>query len=463
MQEIDLTLPLGSDQADNPAAGNARLINGYAEKMPPNSKSEWQIIARAGLTEFATLTGETDPIRAILPLTDAQALCVSGRVLYSVDTTGTATSVGGIPSDGMVTMARNRAASPQVAITCDGLSFVWQAGVLTQISDPDLPPAVSVAQIGGYFIWLLADGRHFASDVDDYAVNALSYATAEANPDGGVRNIVRGNDMVFFGTRSIEFWQVTGDDPYPLARTTWRDNIGCIAGDSVAQVDQAVCFVAHDRTVRMLDGYDAQIISNYAVARAIADLDDPSTIKATSWQSRQHTFYAISTDDWTWIYDITTQRWHEAQTYGSSRWMIDRCAMWGTKILCGGAATGKLYLMDHTAHDDAGQPIRLVVQAGPIASFPNRLLHGRLDLDVVAATAPAGETDAYVMIDWADDDAENFGTQMMHFLGNKGQAMTKVRQFRLGSAFTRTYRFTMSSAIKRCVLGAKLQIEKAGS
>ena len=227
--------------------------------------------------------------------------------------------------------------------------------------------------------------------------------------------------------------------------------------------DQTLAFVAHDKTVRILDGYDPAVISTYAVARAIEDLSDPSTIVGFSWQRRQHTFYAISCSQWTWVYDLTTKLWHERKTYGSNRWNVAKTLPWNKQIVCGAADAGVLTTLNHNTHTENGADKVMIMQTPPVEAFPLRVLHHRLDLDIVPGTAGVEITDPVVMIDWADDDGANFGTQIFETLGRTGQAMNKIRVHRLGSAFSRTYRISMSTAVKRCVLGAKLLSSRAGT
>ena len=113
-------------------------------------------------------------------------LAVAGQLLFEVTDDGSSvsqTQIGGITQEGVVTMARNRNANPQVAIVCDGAYYIWQASVLSLVSDPDLPPPNSVDWLTGYFILTISDGRMYASSIDGSGVAALDFARAESNPD----------------------------------------------------------------------------------------------------------------------------------------------------------------------------------------------------------------------------------------------------------------------------------------
>lgn len=460
----DLPLPTGSDPAEDLYAGGGRLINCFWEPLTDGkSGGQWQAVD--GLVAFAEVE-DVGGCRAMLELSDSDAYAVLGRVLVRLDGAGSATILGGIASDGMVTMARNRADPPVICIVCDGLVYYCQAGVLTQNTDPDLPPPISVTALDGIFSFLCQDGRHFASDVDAIDVNALSFATAEALPDPGVRNWTRGRDLVIGGTKSLEFWSNVGDDPYPFARVTSKD-VGVLAPDSMAMIDETSAFVAHDGTVRILEGYTAKVISTREVERLIATDPNPSAITATSHFGRGKMFYTLSGTNWTREFNLATGKWHDRASYGMDRWQVAKVMQWGQRRLAGHYAEGLLYTLEHDAHDEAGEHLIMQQITPPVHEFPNRILHHALHVDavpgvgaVVASTDPTYSPQ--LMIDWSDDGGRNWGTQLTRSFGRAGHMNSTIRLHRLGSAKSRRYRFSASAAVRRCVIAAKLDASMGG-
>ena len=117
---------------------------------------------------------------------DGELYVVSGRNVYRRQIDGTITNlgtVGGASTAGMVTMARNRAATPQIAIVVDHLGYIVQGGVLSSITDPDFPTNVnSVAHLDGYFIFYCDDAHVQLSNVDDgFTIDPLKNFRSEAN------------------------------------------------------------------------------------------------------------------------------------------------------------------------------------------------------------------------------------------------------------------------------------------
>jgi hypothetical protein len=56
MKIMPISLGFSSNPGRAPAAGSARLLNCYAENAGKEQKSEWQIWAAPGLSEFARST-----------------------------------------------------------------------------------------------------------------------------------------------------------------------------------------------------------------------------------------------------------------------------------------------------------------------------------------------------------------------------------------------------------------------
>lgn len=465
MQIVPLSLGLKSAPARLGHMGACRLINMYAEEAGPEAKYPWVLYGADGFDLFSTLT-DGGAIRGIYAVSDNEALVLSGRLLFRVDSTGTATVVGGIPSDGLVTIDRNRVRPPQVAIVCDGLYFVYQGGTLTQITDADLPAATSVTSLNGYFVFQHADGRITASDLDDDEVTALSFATASANPDGGVRVWTRGQDLISFGQRSTEFWGDVGGDPFPFQRTTSID-VGLLAARSVANVDQTCAFVAHDGTVRLLNGYQAVKISSAEVQLLIAAESSADNISACGWTYRGHTFYSVSGSTWTRVYDASTGLWHERSSYALPRWRVDQAAQFGRQIIFGDYATNKLYKLNPATYTEAGNHMIATAQLPPTHAEPYRVAHHALFVDVAPGvglvSADGSLANPSIMMDYSDNGGATWSTQRTGALGAAADYLRRVRFNRLGMARSRTYRLSISAAVPRAIGGVYLGQERGAA
>lgn len=397
-------------------------------------------------------------VRAAFEL-DGSLYVVAGRVIYRVDQGGTATIIGGCASDGLVTMARNRKATPQIAVVCDGLSQIIESGIVTQITDPDLPPANGVAGIDGYFVFTHPDGQFTLSNIDEgSAIDAADFANAESNADGLLRPIVNGRDLILMGQRSLEVWHNTGDT-FPFSRAAAVE-YGALSSGGVTLSGDVVSFVTHDGTIRALNGYTPQRISHHAVERSIEDETSPSSITATSWTREGHTFAAFMGTNFSWVYDFATGLWHERRSYGLNRWRVSLVTEFAGQLIAGDYAEPKLYTLDKDTADEAGDPLIWTVQPPTLINYPGRLKINRIDFNVIPGVGTLTETDPQCMLSWSDD-GETFGYERTASVGAQGQSQTRVGFSRLGTTrqHGRTYKLSMSADVVKGVLGASIDAD----
>jgi hypothetical protein len=293
----------------------------------------------------------------------------------------------------------------------------------------------------------------------------LSYTRADANPDAVVRVAALQRDAVIFGEVSTEFHRNTGSSSvFPFDRVTAID-IGCLAANSVTTVEQTLAWVAHDRTVRMLNGYTAVQISTPAVCRAIETVSTPSTIRGTSWVSNGHTFYSITSSDWTWDYDTSTKLWHERASYGQSNWKISCVEEFDGKLIAGDATKPILYHMSPDFADEAGSPLVMSLTLPPVHAFPKLLTLNALYIDcqqgVGTGQGDSQDIDPELMLEVSRDGGATFTAQRMIKLGQQGQSAIRTKTYRLGQADEDGYVFRLSCSAKvaRAFYGIMADVE----
>lgn len=458
-----ISLGVGSARSRYGFEGDARLVNCYAENLGNTGKVPMPLYAIDGLTDFASLSDSG--VRAMLAL-ESQLYAVVGRSIVEIDPAGSETVLGGIIGDGLVTMARNRASTTQVGICVDGLFKIVQGGVLSTVTDTDLPPANSICHLDGYFILTIPDGRFFITSLNDgTAIDALDFAKAEANPDGLVRGFSRGRDLLLFGNKSLEAWGNTGGEDFPFTRTTSIE-VGCLAPGSVATVDQTVGWIAHDGTVRLLNGYQANKISDHGVERAIDEDADPSGVMGFSWQRRGHTFYALTGTTWTWVYDLATGLWHERESVGySGRWRCSAYAKFGERHVFGDVSAAKLYTGDPNVKLEGSESIIMTVQTPIIHAYPNKLQFNRFFADIVPGqglnTTDVHNSDPQVMISYSEDGGHTWSGERFMSIGELGARKKRVVARRLGLSGEdgRMFRLRISADVVSAITGAAVDVE----
>jgi hypothetical protein len=454
-------------------AGNARLINCFAEEIGEEGKTQWVITATPGLSTFGDSLGEGNGIRDMLDV-DGVLMSVAGRQVYQTLASGTATRIGGIPTDGAAYMRRNRREPVQTGIASDGYYAVFDGGVQTEIQDVDLPPPTGLAYLDGYGILPTTRGRYFLTGLDDFTtIGGLDFGVAESNPDPIVRAHELGREVYLFGTQSTEAHQNTGAADFPFERSQTIE-IGCAAADSVCAVDspggKALMFVAHDHTVRLMPGYTPQVVSTGEIEnliRRMAEAGTISSLKATTWSWGGRFFYALSASDWTRVFDGKTGYWHERKSYLMDRWRVSKVTPFNGKLIAGDASTGQLYQMSDETFTEGSSPHVMQIVFPPVHAFPYGGVVNAFYPDLISGvglnTTTAHNLDPVALLDWSKDGGDTWSTPReipLHRLGQTARRIQPIRRLGRFGQKGLTFRLTLSAAVQKVILSASIDVEQ---
>jgi len=234
--------------------------------------------------------------------------------------------------------------------------------------------------------------------------------------------------------------------------------MGCFAPMSVATVSGTLAWVDQTREggkmVRLMDGYYGNVISTPSVERFLDKITDRNELQAFAWSRRGHTFYALSGNNGTWVYDVKTQQWHERQSYGLNRWRASCHAIFQGKHYVGHYASNKIYEMSPDFEDEEGDPLVMTVQT---ANNPGRMIYNNIQIEALPGvglntTTPA-DLDPVLMMDWSDDGGNAWSQQRQLALGRQGKTGVILNSYRMGTSSTqgRSYRFSISANVAKMI------------
>lgn len=467
----DIPLPLSSSPGARPFESQGRLINAYVE---PLEGGEGVYVRRRvpGLVEAASDDGALGPVRGFHFVSNA-LLIAQGEKLCKIAADGTRSVLGDLPGTGPVTIAsNNKAPIPDIlCVTSVGVYSLTVTSAPASFVDADLPQPNSVCFIDGYFIMTLRDGRIFASGLNATTFSGVDFAKAEAKAGGLYRGVVFGQQLYLMGPNATEVWYNAANPVgFPFTRASVI-SVGLISPTAVAGMEDgfglALIWVGSDRRVwQLAGGYTPQPIATPDVARSLGAIGDAADISALIFTTGEHACCAIAGPDFTWVYDLSTNYWHERQSYGRANWRASMSVKAFGSWFAGDRDTAQIHRVTESAQEESGEPLIWRLRTKPAAAFPRRVHIHRAEFGfvvgqgLVTGREPV-ETDPIVRIRYSDDGGNTFSQPIERSLGKHAKFDARIVVNRLGltGPFGRVYELEVSDPVYVGLLTASHEAE----
>lgn len=446
-----MMLPIHSYRLRAGTASTARLVNCFPEQLPADAKTPVLLGRSPGVTDWTTVG--TGPISGLMGAL-GYLYVVSGTKLYQVDSNKVSTLLGDVGIAGNIDMQSNTDA---VGVLNEPNLYVWDGTTFAQVTDADfiaLGGANSIEFLDNFVTFTVPGsdvwGAFDLGSITSY--DALNFASAEGSPDRLRGHIVDHRQAVLLGELTCELWENIGQAGFPFSRAAnGFIEIGCFNAATSVKLDNSVFWVANDYTVRRLQGTTPVRVSTHAVEQFLTTVTMAAGI-AYGYTQDGHLFYVLTFPEGTFVYDATTQEWHERQTYGESFWIAGVHAQAFGLELVGDLTSNKIGYFSATDYDEWGSTQRMEWTYQPIAPESNQpVFHDRLDIICetgVGLTSGQG-SDPQIMLDYSDDGGFTWNSMPNRTLGRIGQYLTQVSWTRLGSSRKpRVFRAAVSDPVK---------------
>lgn len=458
MTPIPFIGPAYKGRSENYSA--QRCINWMLEGG--KGKAPALLIGTPGLTTpWATLTG--GGVRGMYGVNATTAVMVCGGNVYSVTTAGVATSMGSVPDD----------ARP-VQITGDGTNIVIASagnvyGLTVGGASATLlySGAGSVDFIDDHFIATeSATGNYVWTDVGTTTFDPLNIQATNGAPDLLIGVRVARRTIYFFGSKSLEQWYDSGGADNPFSRIDGAFfEVGCIAKDSIAELDQVFWLGGDDKgagVVWTISGGAPQRISTPAIEYAINQWSDMSDAEAFTYTQEGHGFYVLSSNSGneTWVYDISTGEWHQRawlHASGELHRIRPRCHLYfAGKHLVGDWQNGNVYQYDLGTYADNGNPLPAIRTCVAIEAGMENQRSGSfmLDMDSGVGLVTGQGSDPQAMLRWSKDGGKTWSSSLWRTFGRIGEYSRRAIWRRVGGGRRVVFELTITDPVKRNVTGA---------
>jgi hypothetical protein len=418
-----------------------KMVNCYLEANVPGSRSQVDIIPAYGVTEFNDITFPQGANYI------ADTLYVIGENgLYTINSAGLET----------LKVAFNNTGYAQIEGEKDNLVILDGSNKLYGFDGTTLT-ALSASLdfswlgfIDRYWVAIRKDtGAFYINETaGDFSTwNTLDFAVASSNPDFLRWGIVDKRELILFGDQSTQIYYNSGDADFPFSVVpNGTIETGIFSKRAAGKIGNAVFFLGHDGIAYQLAGYTPQRISNHAFEQAIEGYT--KSCKLMVWHESGHAMVGFKFPEGFWVYDLSTQLWHNRKTYNKDTWDVEFIQFAYRNYYTGGSTLGRL---DADVFTDLGDIMRLQCTSTNISDKMNLINHDRLEL-----IFETGQGDAEVMLRFSDDGGLTWSNEIWEGMGAIGNYRDRVLFHQLGSSRDRVYEYSITDNYRRTLMQATL-------
>lgn len=397
------------------------VVNMFAETAP--SEADVVLQSRSGISDRSANMGggPVDVLFKADGVLDSALYGVSATTLYNQTT-----SLGALDGSGPFSIA-----GYEDYLFCAGGGSLWSYdGVtLAAVSFPDSAAVIKVLVGASRLVAIRSDTETFYwSDSLTTTIGALSFATAENQPDR-LRDMLFIDDiLILFGAETVEFWPNTGDSDLPFQPLEGRVfERGIRATGCATRFGTTFAWVTDQNQVCISD--QDNIISNAGLEALIAA---STACRLFTFFIEGTEFLAVRLDDSTWVYNSRGGTFSQFESYGEDNFLPQTYA----GGVFGSAVDGKTYAWS-TAHADPATILERRFRAG----FP--LNSGTVTINNIVLRCNVGQTpylsgtyvDPTIEMRLSRDAGQTWGEWRSKSLGTQGRYKKKVQWTGCGAAF----------------------------
>jgi len=341
----------------------------------------------------------------------------------------------------------------------DGIQDVTQIflDAYDGVTGLELPNAV--VYWDSFFVF--TSSRHiFASDSNDgTSYNALSFGTAEMDPDRIIAPFVYRNQVYIFGSQLTEVYDNNPDFtlPFPLLRNEgYVLDKGLSSQFAIVESEESFMFVGGSNEEipgvwRVEQGTPVKI-STPAIDLIIENLSLEQLQKVNAFAySLQGGFFAVfDFGEITLIHDITASRksgvhtWHQhgsRENFMEAHWHVGGITkVYGTLITTSDDS-GVIGELSMDEFEDEGTTIVRTMSSPTVFSNGDPIYVDQIEITIESGTSPLGE-DLDLTLSTSKDGGKTWGNQRRRKIGTRGNGRQRLVWRRVGR-FNRFFNFRL--------------------
>ena len=486
-----------SYQAANPLQDNQACINWYMEIDPNESRptdpvmNESESKTAVGLLGVPGLqalnTAYSGQVRGAWTLPgNKQALVVVGASVVLVTANGTGSNVflfstvGTMQTSMGTVNIRDNGTEGQVAVIVDGTTSLYVynfiSGAFSLFASTNYLGATNVVELDGWFVFNQPGTRKFFTSPNYWNgasnFDGTYFALKDNAQDNLVTLIQNQREIWLIGEATTEPWYNAGGTNFPFSRVDGAMmQMGCAAAQSIARTGKGLIWLGRsergENSVVQTEGYQYKVVSTPAISWALNQYAVVSDAIGYTYTEEGHEFYVLTlpTADVTWVYDLTTQQWHQRASFDPTTGQFHRqrvnCLINFAGIRMGGDyANGRIYQQSRNFYADDQYPLVALRRSPHVwdKADRNRVTHSRMQLEFFPGSGlSTGQgSNPQVMVRWSNDGGQSWSNERTVSIGQIGQTKNRAILRRMGAARDRVYEVKVSDPVRRDLSGASL-------
>jgi hypothetical protein len=436
-------IPLGQSSYQRADLPPVLLKNLYYERAITNIEDGVSFHPRPRLVNFVSL-GTSAKVMGLYReggVLSGRIFAVSGGKLWKITQpgvvgAGTVVEINTVDGSDYMTAEGD---PDRMVFTCGATPYETNGTTRTAITMPGSVDCVAVDTLDARYLFAAANSNVFYwSDTSTTTIDALSFASAESQPDVLVTLKVVDDVLWLIGRLSLEAWRPTGDSDLPFERIEGRVfGIGCTSQATCQKMNvdglDTMCWVGTDQKVYRLNPNPVRI-SDFGMEERLLRAD-PEALYAHTGNWNGHDFYVLHIPgEGSFAYDLTTGLWAEWSTYQATLFRTaTSCVGPNNVAIFGDDANGALYTLGVGAKTDTTSAQSVVFEfSGVLKIVGPPVKNTNVMLDTYTGLAPSTEDDPMVQLATSDDSGKSWTDRGSQPLRRQGERAKRVRWPALG-------------------------------
>jgi hypothetical protein len=455
-------------------------VNWYPNIVQAAGLSQETLFGTPGTVQIAT-TGLISQINRGAHVKNGLPYFVNGSALYiltrAVALDGTETfatvNLGTIEGSGGVSMSDN--GTQLMVLVPGGKGYIYDEDAGTpflEITDPNFiangaPQYVKF--LDGYFACSTDSKKWIISALNDGNTwAALDFSSAESDPDDIVAPVVFRNKIFMTGSETTEAFQNSPNGAgFPFVRSNIFINTGCHAPLSLITAHNTFMMIGggvnESPAIWQYTGATFQKVSTTAIDNVLSGFSEENIAAAFSfaYADKGAYFIGFTVDDFTIVYDVVSQKWHERKSFidgGSVRWRVNSLVTAYGRVLVADSQDGRIGQLDSNTYTEYGNNILRVIATQPFSNLGNSVKVAMVEVTIESGVGNSDREDPMISMD-ISDDGKKFYYERQRGLGRVGEYDRRAVWYRNGrSPRLRVLRFKMSDPVKPVIIKCEASV-----